>query len=96
MMIVSHRQLKPARRKKKNKLKFYNDMEILVFRTGVADHKQLQNIAPKLNSLRGVHKWSFDLDDHEKILRIEAVGISPGEIENTLLSANYFCEELPD
>ena len=71
-------------------------MEVFVFRTGVAKQEQIQNIAPHLNSLRGVNKWSFDLEDHENILRIEAVGISPAEIERTLLRANYFCEELPD
>lgn len=71
-------------------------MDIFVFRTGVEKQEQIRNIAPQLNSLRGVNKWSFDLEDHENILRIEAVGISPAEIENTLLKANYFCEELPD
>ncbi len=71
-------------------------MEVFVFRTGVEKQEQIKNIAPHLNSLRGVYKWSFDLDDHENILRIEAVGISPDDIETALLRANYFCEELPD
>ncbi len=71
-------------------------MEIFVFRTGVNKKEHIQSVAPHLDSIRGVRKWSFDLEDHENILRIEAVGISPGEIEKTLNRANYFCEELPD
>ncbi len=71
-------------------------MEILVFRTGVESTEHVENIAPHLNSINGIHKWSFDLDDHEKILRIEAAGISPRSIEKTLLGMNYYCKELPE
>ena len=71
-------------------------MEVFVFRTGINNHEHIQTIAPKLNSLNGVYKWSFDLEDHENILRIEAVGISPRSIEDTLSQENYYCEELPD
>lgn len=71
-------------------------MEILVFRTGVESTEHVENIAPHLNSINGIYKWSFDLDDHEKILRIEAAGISPRSIEKTLAGMNYYCEELPD
>lgn len=71
-------------------------MEVFVFRTGVSNQEHIQIIAPHLNSLRGVHKWNFDLEDHENILRIEAVGISPGRVIETLSDKNYFCEELPE
>ncbi len=71
-------------------------MEVFVFRTGVNKQEHIHSIAPQLNAISGVKKWSFDLEDHENILRIEAVGISPGEIENLLARSNYFCEELPD
>lgn len=71
-------------------------MEVLVFKTGVIDTEHIGSIAPHLNSMNGIYKWSFDLDDSEKILRVEAVGISPREIENVLNGMNYYCEELPD
>lgn len=71
-------------------------MEILVFKTGIESDEQVKNIAPHLNSIKGIYKWSFDLDDHEKILRVEAAGISPRSIEMTLLGMNFYCEELPD
>jgi hypothetical protein len=71
-------------------------MEILVFRTGVESTEHVENIAPHLNSITGIYKWSFDLDDHEKILRVEAAGISPRSIEKTLAGMSYYCEELED
>lgn len=71
-------------------------MEILVFRTGVENNEHIENIAPHLNSIKGIYKWSFDLEDSENILRIEAAGISPRSIEDTLAGMNYYCEELED
>ena len=71
-------------------------MEVLVFRTGVNNTENIDAIAGKFNSMNGIHKWSFDFDDNERILRVESVGISPREIENVLTGMNYYCEELPD
>lgn len=71
-------------------------MEILVFRTGVESEDHIENIAPYLNSLNGIYKWSFDLEDHEKILKVESAGISPRSIEKTLMGMDFYCEELPD
>lgn len=71
-------------------------MEILVFRTGVENTEHIDHIAPRLNSIKGIHRWSFDLNDRDKILRIEAAGISPRSIEQTLAGMNYYCEELED
>lgn len=71
-------------------------MDILVFRTGIESENHIENIAPHLNSISGIYKWSIDLDDHEKILRVEAAGILPGQIVKVLEGMNYNCEELPD
>ncbi|HAX48848.1 MAG TPA: hypothetical protein PK605_01220 [Ignavibacteria bacterium] len=71
-------------------------MEILVFRTGVKDPVHIGEVAPHLNSLSGIYKWNFDLDDTDNILRVESAGISPRQIESVLEGMNYYCEELPD
>ena len=52
-------------------------------------------MAFKLKS-EGIQKWNVDLQDRDKILRIEARDLSPKIIEHTLLRAGYFCEELED
>ncbi len=82
------------RKKKSNQKKV--KMEIMVFRTGVESTEHIANIAPHLNSMKGICRWSFDLEDNENILRIEAAGISPRSIERTLAGMNYYCEELED
>ncbi len=71
-------------------------MEVYVFRTGVEKEDDIKKLAPHLNSLKGVYKWTFDLEDSENILRVEAAGIPASEIERILALQDCFCEELPD
>ena len=71
-------------------------MEILVFRTNVRYKKHVNEIANRLDQFESISRWNFDLDDKDKILRIESEAVSPTAIENTLKQVGYFCEELPD
>lgn len=71
-------------------------MEIYVFRTGVTSREHVEKLTPRLNSVSGLHRWNFDLDDRENILRVETINVSPRRIEEILNKADYFCEELED
>ncbi len=71
-------------------------MEVFVFRTDINTDENIKDIAGQLNSMRGVHKWSVDLDDHEKILRVVSGGATADEVAGAVKKKNYFCEELPD
>ncbi len=74
----------------------FQNMEVLIFRTDIKSDENLKDITEQLNSLRGIHKWTVDLDAWEKILRVEAKGITANEIEDAVKKKNYFCEELKD
>lgn len=69
-------------------------MEVLVFKTNLRFKKQINAVTPHINNLQGVARWNVDLDDTDKILRIESVDLSPRSVEATLQQAGYFCEEL--
>ena len=69
-------------------------MEVLVFKTNLRFKKQINAVTPHINNLQGVARWNVDLDDTDKILRIESVDLSPRSVETTLQQAGYFCEEL--
>ena len=69
-------------------------MEVLVFKTNLRFKKQVTAVASSLDKIEGVQKWNVDLQDCDKVLRIEADNLSPQVIEHTLLRAGYFCEEL--
>jgi len=69
-------------------------VEILVFKTNVTSRKEVSRVAPLLTSFPTISGWNFDLDDCDKILRVEATEYHPGLIEQLLLSAGFYCMEL--
>lgn len=69
-------------------------MDILVFKTNVEDAKNVRKISPHLKNITGVLKWNIDLHDCDKVLRIEADGLSPHSIEEIINNAGYYCKEL--
>ena len=72
-------------------------MEILIFKTNLRFKKQVSNVTSHLDNLDGIQRWNVDLMDKDKILRIEAGDhLCPRTVEQTLLQAGFYCEELPD
>ncbi|MEO6315995.1 MAG: hypothetical protein ABIU63_07040 [Chitinophagaceae bacterium] len=69
-------------------------MQILVFKTNVASRKKVAALAPYLRNIQGIIKWNVDLQDVDKVLRIECDSIPGGIIENSLQQAGYYCKEL--
>ena len=71
-------------------------MEILVFKTNLQYKRNLKQVMPHLNEMKGVIRWNIDFHDRDKILRIVSSNLSPRVVENTLKNAGYACEELTD
>ena len=71
-------------------------MEIMVVKTNIRYKTHLKKVLPHLNSTKGILRWNVDLQDRDKILRIEASGIHPQLVETVLKDAGYYCEELKD
>lgn len=82
-------------------LKFWeaksHEVEVLVFKTDVISQIQVTSVALALQKLHGITHWNFDLDDCDKILRVE---VKKGakrvnhQIVDTLKNMNFRCEEL--
>ena len=71
--------------------------KVLVFKTSVENPHDLESIEPLLNSLMSTNeRWSFDLEDCEHILRVEAVSIEAGIIIECLTRVGFSCAELED
>lgn len=71
-------------------------MEVLVFKTNIRYQKNVHALRQQLDAMEGIIRWNVDLQDKDKILRVEAQNLSPRTVENALGYAGYFCEELPD
>lgn len=69
-------------------------MDVLIFTTSVEKPEQIREVKPLLTAVPAITGWNFDLEDCDKILRVEASNISPRYIESLLQTAGYHCQEL--
>lgn len=69
---------------------------ILVFKTNVLDTNDVLRLSPLLDESLKQCKWNFDLDDRDKILRIDASGYITHEVTELLEANGFRCEELTD
>lgn len=70
---------------------------ILVFKTSVRHHLHVRQLQPTLDQLvEGSGSWSFDLNDCDRVLRIERAKKSAASIVTHLRIHGFHCEELPD
>jgi hypothetical protein len=71
-------------------------MHILVFKTNIADKKEIRKLSPFLKTIEGIIKWNVDLHDEDKILRIVTPNLAPAHISTIVQQAGYHCSELED
>ncbi len=71
-------------------------MNILVFKTNVSNQTQVKRLSTHMKAMEGVIKWSVDLHDCDKVLRIEASNLLPHRVEHIVSNAGYYCKELQD
>lgn len=69
-------------------------VEILVFKTNLTDAKRIGDVESLLDIHPHIVQWNVDLNDCDNILRIVSRNIEASEVENLLLNAGYYCEEL--
>ena len=71
-------------------------MNVLVFQTTVRDKTDISKLQPYIDDVVKDSKWNFDLEDSDKIFRVE----TDDNLNNSLVflfNANgYSCEELED
>lgn len=69
-------------------------MMVLVFKTNVDSPLKVKRIAPKLNRLFPKVKWNFDLEDCDRILRLESDNDIIKEIVLLMKVLGFKCEAL--
>jgi hypothetical protein len=67
---------------------------IYVFKTFVKTKKQVKKLKPHINKLVASEKWNFDLEDCDKILRIDCEENIVLKIVDLLNIHKFNCEEL--
>lgn len=70
---------------------------VFVYKTSVRGEEEVNRLRPALNRLMpGSGEWNFDLEDCDRILRVETSCLNEKAIRKLLLSYGFDCEELPD
>ena len=71
-------------------------MDILIFKTDIANRWHSAALHPILNQVPGIIKYSVDVEDIDHVLRIETQNVKAPQIKNMLTQAGYYCEEMED
>ncbi|MBK6731345.1 MAG: hypothetical protein IPG60_10410 [Bacteroidetes bacterium] len=69
-------------------------MQVEVFKTNITTQKEAKKIIALIKRLSPNLKTNFDLDDCDKILRIEGEVIDNIAIINLVTNLDYTCEDL--
>lgn len=69
-------------------------MMVYVFKTSVETEKDIRKLGFHLDELLLGARWNFDLDDCDKILRIESTADVAESVITLLLISGFDCEEL--
>ena len=67
---------------------------IYVFKTSVTTQKAVKKLTAKLNSFIPNSKWNFDLEDCDKILRIDSKEVTAKQVIDFLNKYKFECLEL--
>ena len=70
--------------------------EVLVFKTNILSDEDVEKIGHVLALESNITRWNIDLDDIDKVLRIECDQLQPDAVIKLLRDAGFECEELPD
>ncbi|MCB0490411.1 MAG: hypothetical protein R2820_07055 [Cyclobacteriaceae bacterium] len=81
-----------AQSQQSNKL----SINIFVFRTNLNSVADIEAISHLMDKSASVLNWSVDIEDIDKVLRIESLREHANEIIEMVRLAGYQCEELPD
>lgn len=68
--------------------------QILIYRTSIKGKKDVKQIKTLFTQFPQICKWNVDLEDWEKILRIECLGMASGDISEALQAIHIDVEEL--
>ena len=72
-------------------------MELFIFKTDIRTSRQIDRLKPILESHSNITRWTVDMEDIDKVLKVEAdTNCCQEELIKLVKSQGIYCEELPD
>lgn len=68
--------------------------ECFVFRTSLIDKRDVEQISDVMNAHPDIEDWSVDIENWEKVLRVESSGVGANDIKLMLRSRGFYCTEM--
>ncbi|TCD03196.1 hypothetical protein [Pedobacter psychroterrae] len=67
---------------------------IMIFKTNVTDTTDVEALKPQLDKCLIGARWNFDLEDCDKILRVDSISQISETVIKLLQENGFCCEEL--
>lgn len=74
--------------------KILSASQIIILRSNVDTAADVTRLGLMMDRHTSINRWTVDLEDVDRVIRIEATGISPAEIIRLIRSLGYQCDEL--
>ncbi|MEO9872187.1 hypothetical protein [Ekhidna sp.] len=72
-------------------------MKLFILKTDIKSKRQLNRLKPIFQQNEHIFRWSIDLDDIDKVLKVETNEDSKqNEMIQLVRDQGIYCEELPD
>lgn len=73
------------------------NMKLFIFRTNIKTEQKANALIPLFKSYSSISNWSIDLEDRDKVLRVETVGsLEEHDVIKLVKERGFHCEALPD
>lgn len=70
-------------------------MKLLILKTDIKTKKRVKTVSPVFDRITAIDRWTIDLEDVDKVLRIEAKDfLKEEDIVKLMDSYGVWCEEL--
>lgn len=69
-------------------------MKVMVFKTNLEAEEDVAEVKPLFERKKEIRKWSVDLEDCDRVLRIETDGSDEQDIIGLVRKSGYECEVL--
>ncbi len=70
--------------------------DLFILRTDIDKRSEFLRVKYDLEKIKGIRACTIDLEDCDKVLRIECENIPMSSIVEKVRSLGFFCEELAD
>lgn len=67
---------------------------ISIYKTSITNKEEISCLEVGLNKIAGIINWNFDMEDIDKILRVESTTSKSKEVIHLLRQENFECKEL--